>query len=230
MLAASVLLSVVLATDPVVVNDEVHQRVNQYLISESAGERNSLLRELQKVKLSEVEAALRTGTTALAQPQSDTLVKRTWKTDVGEQEFETLIYIPRDYSPAKRYRVLVALHGTGGNGANYIHSWLSWIQKRDDVILAAPTIIGEPWGGSQTAHSHVHTLIRHLRGSSPSTTTVSLSMGCRWEGTRRSALAVSVPTASRDWFAEFMVRSSSLPEDNRPAKTIPTSSPGSWKT
>lgn len=162
MMASSLILTLVLAADPNTLDQEVEKRVNQYLISEKASERSEILRELQKVKFSEVETALRLGTSAQAQPQSDTLQKRTYKTDYGEQEFETWVYIPKNYSPARRYRLLIALHGTGGNGANYIHTWLAWMRKREDYILAAPTIVGEPWGGSRTAHSHVHTLIRHL--------------------------------------------------------------------
>jgi predicted esterase len=58
--------------------------------------------------------------------------------------------------------LLVALHGTGGHGSQYIHVWLPWVKKREDVILAAPSIVGEPWGGSRTAHSHVLTLVKEL--------------------------------------------------------------------
>lgn len=162
MLTSSLILSVCLAADSLAPGSEVEEQVKQYLTTEKASERMAILRELQKVRFSDVESALCSGTTAQPQLQTDTLLERKYKTDYGDQEFETWISLPRDYSPAKRYRLLIALHGTFGNGENYIRIWLSWVQKRDDIILAAPTIIGEPWGGSRTAHSHVHTLIRHL--------------------------------------------------------------------
>ena len=153
----------VLIAGPVYAGDsELEKQVNQYLTAERPADRVSLLRNLQKADFADVASALRSGTSALAQPETGVVVKRTLKTDYGEKEFESVVYIPRNYSPEKRYRLLVALHGTGGNGANYLHVWLPWVQKREDIILAAPTITDEPWGGSRTAHSHVHTLIRHL--------------------------------------------------------------------
>ncbi len=175
---------------------DVRDEVNQYLSSDKASQRNSILRSLAQAHFAEVENALRTGTLAQPQSETDTLIERRLTTAYGEREFETLIYIPKNYSAKKRYRLLVALHGTGGNGKEYIQAWLPWIQKRDDTILAAPTIAGEPWGGSRTAHSHVHTLVWHLRGSSPSMITTSLWVACRWAGMPRFASAVFARTAT----------------------------------
>ena len=145
------------ASDP-----EVENRVNQYFASESAVERASLVRSLRKEEFAEVEAAVRAGATAKPQKETDAVIQRTLTTEYGRREFETLVYIPGNYTPQKRYKLLVALHGTGGHGSGYIQAWLPWLRKRHDIILAAPTITGEPWGGSRTAHSHVHTLIKQL--------------------------------------------------------------------
>ena len=143
-------------------NPAVQEEVNRFLDADRAGDRAAVLRRLAGIPVSEVEAALRNGTAAKPAAKADTLLVRKLSTVVGKREFESIVYLPRGYTPQKRYRLLIALQGTGGNGAGYIKVWLPWIRKRADTILAVPTIVGEPWGGSRAAHSHVHTLLGDL--------------------------------------------------------------------
>ena len=54
------------------------------------------------------------------------------------------IYVPEDYDPALAYPLVMALHGGAGHGRLFLWSWLREARGRD-VILVAPTAIGDTW-------------------------------------------------------------------------------------
>jgi phospholipase/carboxylesterase len=54
------------------------------------------------------------------------------------------LYVPETYDPARRYPLVVALHGGSGNGGAFLWSWLREARTRE-LILLAPTAIGTTW-------------------------------------------------------------------------------------
>lgn len=54
------------------------------------------------------------------------------------------LYVPEDYTPERAWPLVMALHGGGGNGRNFLWSWLRDARGRD-AILCAPTAIGSTW-------------------------------------------------------------------------------------
>ncbi len=54
------------------------------------------------------------------------------------------IYVPEDYDDARRYPMVMALHGGSGHGRLFLWSWLREVRGRG-VILVAPTAIGDTW-------------------------------------------------------------------------------------
>ena len=54
------------------------------------------------------------------------------------------VYVPEDYDDARRYPMVMALHGGSGHGRLFLWSWLREVRGRG-VILVAPTAIGDTW-------------------------------------------------------------------------------------
>ncbi|MGD9764706.1 MAG: hypothetical protein AB7V27_13410, partial [Candidatus Binatia bacterium] len=54
------------------------------------------------------------------------------------------LYVPERYDPARRWPLLVALHGAGGTGQDFLWTWLVEARSRG-VLLLAPTSIDGTW-------------------------------------------------------------------------------------
>src|SRR5262245_42673565 len=54
------------------------------------------------------------------------------------------IYIPEYYDPARKWPLIMALHGGSGTGRLFLWSWLRDVRSRG-AILAAPTSVGNTW-------------------------------------------------------------------------------------
>ncbi|MBI4569192.1 MAG: dienelactone hydrolase family protein [Planctomycetes bacterium] len=59
-------------------------------------------------------------------------------TDAGGRRSPTWVYVPEDYDPAKRYPLIVALHGLGANGGQ-MYAWLSPWVRANGFLLVAPS-------------------------------------------------------------------------------------------
>ena len=54
------------------------------------------------------------------------------------------LYIPEYYDPARKWPLVMALHGGSGTGRLFLWSWLRDVRSRG-AILAAPTSVGNTW-------------------------------------------------------------------------------------
>lgn len=57
---------------------------------------------------------------------------------------EFSLYVPEYYDPARRWPLVVALHGGSGNGGAFLWSWLREARTRGFIVLA-PTARGATW-------------------------------------------------------------------------------------
>ena len=54
------------------------------------------------------------------------------------------LYVPENYDPARRWPLIVALHGGSGDGRGFLWTWLREARSRGCILLA-PTAIGRTW-------------------------------------------------------------------------------------
>jgi len=54
------------------------------------------------------------------------------------------LYVPEYYDPARRWPLVVALHGGSGNGGAFLWSWVREARSRGFIVLA-PTASGSTW-------------------------------------------------------------------------------------
>ena len=54
------------------------------------------------------------------------------------------IYVPEDYDPARRYPLVMALHGGAGHGSAFLWNWVTAARTLGAIVLA-PTAIGDTW-------------------------------------------------------------------------------------
>jgi phospholipase/carboxylesterase len=54
------------------------------------------------------------------------------------------LYIPEYYTPARKWPLVMALHGGSGTGRLFLWTWLRDVRSRG-AILAAPTSVGSTW-------------------------------------------------------------------------------------
>jgi phospholipase/carboxylesterase len=54
------------------------------------------------------------------------------------------LYVPEDYTPDRKWPLVMALHGGSGNGRNFLWSWLR-DARSFGAIVVAPTAIGATW-------------------------------------------------------------------------------------
>ncbi len=54
------------------------------------------------------------------------------------------LYVPENYTPDRRWPLVMALHGGSGNGRAFLWSWLRDARSRGAIVVA-PTAIGSTW-------------------------------------------------------------------------------------
>jgi phospholipase/carboxylesterase len=64
--------------------------------------------------------------------------------DNGVERGGYWLYIPEYYAPARKWPLVMALHGGNGTGRLFLWSWLRDVRSRG-AILAAPTSVGTTW-------------------------------------------------------------------------------------
>ena len=75
------------------------------------------------------------------------------------------LYAPEDYTDAREWPLVVALHGGAGSGRSFLWSWLRDARSHG-AILAAPTAIGDTWAlmGPDPDTPHLARLVAAIRG------------------------------------------------------------------
>lgn len=63
--------------------------------------------------------------------------EKTQKRDLPKSKGHYILVLPDNYDAQKSYEVMLALHGSGDNAANFARCWESWMGKRE-MILAVP--------------------------------------------------------------------------------------------
>lgn len=119
--------------------------------------RAALVTELKRYDVAAVEKALRSPSRGAPKTELGKVVERTSKSDLDGEEFKYAIQIPADYDPAKRWPLLITLHGTGGNGTDWIRAWLRAAGSK--YVVVAPTTPRHTWSARQ-GHSYVLTALR----------------------------------------------------------------------
>ncbi len=62
----------------------------------------------------------------------------------GVRRGDFTLYVPERYDPARQWPLVVALHGGGGRGEDFLWSWLREARSRGFLLLA-PSSVGPTW-------------------------------------------------------------------------------------
>ena len=79
---------------------------------------------------------------SLAEPRGDTGLVQIDDEPGGRGGFS--MYVPETYTPDRKWPLVMALHGGGGNGRSFLWSWLR-DARGQGAILIAPTAVGPTW-------------------------------------------------------------------------------------
>lgn len=138
--------------------------VERYLMEKDKAARARILAEI-KAPLAEVEAQIRKPPARPAATGGEIVRRKLKAAHPLGGEFEIHLWVPKAYTPEKRWRLLVSLHGSGGNGGSHIQRWLEEIQRAGDTILLCPTAGRGGWGRSLLGHAYVRTALREVMDS-----------------------------------------------------------------
>lgn len=119
--------------------------------------RAALVAPLRKLDLRAVEKALRSPPHGPSPVEPGKIVERSARSDLDGEEFTYALQVPASYDPARSWPLLVTLHGTGGNGPDWIRTWARTAGATH--VLVAPTTPKHTWAARQ-AHSYVLTALR----------------------------------------------------------------------
>jgi poly(3-hydroxybutyrate) depolymerase len=123
--------------------------------------RQALVAQLRKLEVAAVEKALRSPLRGPTSIPLGKVVDRTSKTELDGEAFSYALHVPEGYDPARPWPLLLTLHGTGGNGPDWIRTWLRCEPARRAMVIAAPTTPRHTWS-ARAGHSYVLTALREL--------------------------------------------------------------------
>jgi enterochelin esterase-like enzyme len=136
--------------------------IDRYLEEKDKAARARLLSEI-KAPLAEVEAALRMPPKRASLEAKGQIVKKKIKNQHAlGVDFETVLWVPQDYSPDKTWRLIVSLHGQNGNGDGFIKNWLADVQRDGATFLLCPSAGRGGWGNSLLGYHHVLDALRDV--------------------------------------------------------------------
>src|SRR5687768_5975169 len=124
------------------------QDLDRYLLEKDAAARAKLLSGIG-LGVAEAEAELRKPP---RRPPAETRGRVIRKRLVADHPlrvpFEYALYVPAEYAPEKRWRLLVSLHGQSGNGPDFAQNWLPDLQRDGETFLLCPSAGRGGWGRS----------------------------------------------------------------------------------
>ena len=139
--------------------------VERYLAEKDKGARAKLLTEI-RAPMAEVEAELRKPPPRPPVESRGQLVKKTLKADHPlAVEFEVVLWIPREYTPERTWRLIVSLHGQNGNGDQFIRNWLADAQRDGGTFVLCPSAGRGGWGHSTLGYHYVLDSLRDVLAS-----------------------------------------------------------------
>jgi pimeloyl-ACP methyl ester carboxylesterase len=120
-----------------------------------------------RMSLAEAERAIRENVPAFPESAAPgTTVRRKTVADHPRAvPFEYLLRIPARYTPARRWPILVVLHGQGGTADDSLRRWLPEAARLEDWFVLAPMAGRGGWGRSLLGHAYVFTALREAARS-----------------------------------------------------------------
>ncbi len=141
--------------------------VERYLAEKDKAARARVLAGI-KAAPAEVEAELRRPPRRADAPQKGQVVRKRLKAEHPlAVEFEYVLWVPADYDPARRHRLIVSLHGQNGTGDGFIRNWLADVQREGGTFLLCPTAGRGGWGRSLLGHAYILTSLRDVLATYP---------------------------------------------------------------
>jgi pimeloyl-ACP methyl ester carboxylesterase len=139
--------------------------VERYLAEKDKALRAKILSEI-KAAPADVEAELRRPPVRPAVEARGQLVKKRLKADhpLGV-DFDYVLWVPKDYSPDRSWRLIVSLHGQNGNGDQFIRNWLADVQRDGETFLLCPSAGRGGWGHSTLGYHYVLDSLRDVLAS-----------------------------------------------------------------
>jgi predicted esterase len=134
------------------------EAVQGALREEDKARRQEFIAQLKKTDFATVEKWVRTSIGNEWKSAGNTEL-RLGKSDLDGEEFPWALHVPKDYEPSKAWPLLVTLHGTGGNPATWIQTWLRCAPARDKFVIIAPGSDRHTWSARQ-GHSYVLSAMR----------------------------------------------------------------------
>jgi len=136
--------------------------VERYLEEKDKSVRAKLLAEI-KAPIAEIEAELRRPPKRASIEARGQIVKKKLKADHPlAVEFEYVLWVPKDYEPEKSWRLIVSLHGQGGNGDQFIRNWLGDAQRDGTTFLLCPSAQRGGWGHSTLGYHYILDSLRDV--------------------------------------------------------------------
>ena len=118
--------------------------IPRYLTSPDPDTRDKIVERLKasKIPFAVMETVARQGRTYDDQPTG--ISDGTFKLPRENLEAAYSTFLPASYTPDRSYPAILALHGAGSSGANYVYLWAEQADK-EGYILVAPTAPPEGW-------------------------------------------------------------------------------------
>src|SRR5438552_10419917 len=129
--------------------------IDRYLAEKDKTARARILTEI-KSPLADVEAELRKPPKRPAVDARGQIVKKKLKADHPfAVEFEYVLWVPQDYAPDRAWRLIVSLHGQGGNGDQCLRNWLGDAQREGHTFVLCPSAGRGGWGHSTLGYHYI---------------------------------------------------------------------------
>jgi len=130
--------------------------VERALREEDKDKRLALIAPLRKIDFAAVEKAVRS---PVRDATASGVTQIPSKSDLDGEPFVYARHVPEGYDPSKPWPILVTLHGTNGNGPDWITTWLRCAPAREKFVIIAPTTARHTWSARQ-GHFYVLTALR----------------------------------------------------------------------
>lgn len=136
--------------------DDIESQVRRYLADPAA--HKALAESLVKRAVPELDRAIRKSRTY--ESKASGVVKGTAKNAVeAGVEVAYQLWVP-EHDAAKRYPLLVSLHGQSGSSEDQMRGWLDEVRKEEGLFLLAPDAAKGGWGRSRVGFGNVQAVIR----------------------------------------------------------------------
>jgi len=126
--------------------------------------RQAIVAQLRKLDLAAVEKAVRSPSRGPATIETGKVVERQSRSDFDGEAFKYSLHLPDRYDPARRWPLIVSLHGTNQAGdpkagTTWIDMWLRCAAAREKCVILSPTTVRHTWN-TRAGHSYVLTALR----------------------------------------------------------------------